>query len=156
MRSPLTLLIQALLVICMLFFVTLFYASLKTICERRAVDCRQVPGVVVASQVISRQDRRGAGYCPQIVFTYEIERQRYEKISAHRDGKCFKDAGRAEQISSLYQPGREVTVFYTTENPGRGVLYTGVGRVTYFGAALSLIVCLCCGLLFKLIWRKSG
>lgn len=155
MRSPVTRIIQAFLVLCLLYIATLFYASVNSIADRAAADWRQIPGIVVASRVISRQDQRGTGHCVQIVFAYEIAQQSYQKTSPHRDGKCFRDESRAEQILSTYRPGREVTVFYTAENPGSGVLYTGVGWVTYFGVALSLVAGLGCGLLLFLTWSKQ-
>ena len=150
MNNGLTLLLRIFLLACTLYFAVLFFTSMEVIYDRARIDWRQAAANVLASGVEARRGDRGESYCPWISFSYEVALVRYEQRANHRRGKCFSDEGRAARVAALYPPGKQITVFYREHSPGDATLYTGLGWTTYFGAAISLLVCLACGLLLYL------
>ena len=78
------------------------------------------------SEVKSTRGRKGTGYQPQVLYTYQIADRHYS--STRVEFGDMKNTGRkwAESIVNDFPANKEVRVYYDPNDPGYAALVTGV------------------------------
>lgn len=115
---------------------------------RASANWPTAEGEIIASEVTRSSDSEGGdSYSPEVTYRYTVENQQHESYTIKFGENSYSSRRRAETIAETYPVGRDVTVYYDPEQPGRSVLEPGVTGGSYivlgvgvFFVVLTLII----------------
>ena len=89
-------------------------------------------GRVTKSEVTLSTDAEGAdSYSPEVTYTYTVDSTSHTNDTIKFGENAYGSRKKAEGIAANYPVGRNVTVYYDPEQPGRSVLEPGVSAGSY-------------------------
>lgn len=72
-------------------------------------------------------------HCPVVAFRYEVAGVSHRSDTFRKGGYCTSDYADAEQILQGLEVDTEVTVYFEPDEPEKGYLTSGLGRIEYTG-----------------------
>lgn len=88
-------------------------------------------GTITASEVTHSSDEDGDSYRPEVAYDYQAGGQFHTSYTIKFGENSYSSRRRAETIAANYPVGKQVTVYYDPEQPGRSVLEPGVTGGSY-------------------------
>lgn len=110
---------------------------------RASANWPMAEGVITESEVTHSEDSEGGdSYRPEVAYQYTVGNRQHESYTIKFGENSYSSRGRAEDIAATYAVGRQVTVYYDPEQPGRSVLEPGVtgGSYIVLGVGLFFVV----------------
>jgi len=100
-------------------------------------------GTVTISEVTRNSSADGGvSYSPEVTYEYTASNQHYESYTIKFGENSYSSRRKAEGITSGYPVGKEVTVYYDPQDPGRSVLEPGVSGGSYIVLGIGVLFAL--------------
>ena len=146
MRTLLIITIRAFSLLGVLLFALILASQILLLSKSTQANWETVEGIVKSLEVTESKQRKGTSWCPKVNFQYLINGVQYDSDQIKLTTPCsLSEAGALSDIAE-YKPGQVVSVYYTADEPEKGILKVGASWLNYLILAASGF-----GLIFFLI-----
>ena len=137
-------------------------AQILIISKSMETNWETVEGIVKSVEVTESKRRRGTSWCPKVNYQYLINGVQYDSDLIKLTTPCSSgesgESGESGALSDIaeYKQGQVVSVYYTADEPEKGILKIGASWLDYLtlaASSLALIVFLL--ILFVKIPKRS-
>ena len=146
MRTLLIITMRALGLLGVLLFALILASQILLLSKSMETNWETVEGIVKSVEVTESKRRRGTSWCPKVNFQYLINGVQYDSDQIKLTTPCsLSEAGALSDIAE-YKQGQVVSVYYTADEPEKGILKVGASWLNYLALAASSL-----GLIFFLL-----
>lgn len=131
-------------------------AQILIISKSMETNWETVEGIVKSVEVTESKRSRGTSWCPKVNYQYLINGVQYDSDLIKLTTPCSSGESGALSDIAEYKQGQVVSVYYTADEPEKGILKIGASWLDYLtlaASSLALIVFLL--ILFVKIPKRS-
>ena len=143
MRILLIITIKAVSLLSVLLIGLMVTAQILLISKSMETNWETVEGIVKSVEVTESKRRRGTSWCPKVNYQYLINGVQYDSDLIKLTTPCsLSESGALSDIAE-YKQGQVVSVYYTADEPEKGILKIGASWLNYLTLAacvLALII----------------